>query len=121
MTEEPRWPTATAVTRAFDSNFPAGCAYHPDMLAQAVIDACRDAWRASLDDPSQSPVGEVRVHPVSGKATIRAVHAVGLDTSHYPWTLVDADGMTHGMTHCNVKGWPVIGQVPGTPAAEAKP
>lgn len=117
MTEEPRWPTVDDVADA------AAKAGDPPRLASKTevalaIKLCRDAWRALTDDPSKSPVGEVRSSP-EGALYCRVAHR-----TDFPWVLVHGGPPPagwHWFPDDVVKGWPVIGAVPGTPAAEAKP
>lgn len=57
MPNEPKWPTATGARERFEAGFAFERSYHPDMLARHVIDECRAAWLASVDDPSKSQIG----------------------------------------------------------------
>lgn len=67
-----------------------------------------------VDDPSKDPTGTVRRN-ADGRIVTR------VDTE-LPW-LEYTDGFTtYGWLHDDeVEGWPTIGAVPGTPAAEAGP
>lgn len=109
MNAEPKWPTV--------NNHPITDYDHGYNHA---IEACRAAWLVAADDPSASPVGEVRRAP-TGESVVRVptqttvpgvtlwVRVVDRKTPSMPWGYMDEA----------VKGWPVIGAVPGSPA-EAK-
>lgn len=114
MTEEPRWPTVRDVE---------GGASTPERFKAVTraIDMCRAAWLASMDDPSKSPVGEVRRNPQGSYVSIRVDRITADEGYTYPWLAVYSNGTTGGDSHDTVRGWPVIGAVPGTPAADAQP
>jgi hypothetical protein len=102
---EPQWPTADIVIKQFDPNFLPST----DMLVTFAISECRAAWLATWDDPRQSAIGEVRRSP---EGLIVALQ----EASGWPWAAITGCRPNH--SHSEVVGWPVIGQVPGTPAAE---
>lgn len=111
MTEEPRWPTVRDVE---------GEASTPERFKAVTraIDMCRAAWLASVDDPVRSPIGEMRETP-SGGVIIKFFDDDGIDLRGGSWVAVGTRLTTFANHH--PRGWPVIGAVPGTPAAEAKP
>lgn len=65
------------------------------------------------DDPSKSPIGEVRRSSTAAVTVIK----VG-DTVATRWQAVETDA---SLGNEFVAGWEVIGAVPGTPAAEQNP
>lgn len=108
-TNEPAWPTIEKVQEACRKWLAdAG-------QVQKAIDMCRAAWLAANDDPASSPVGEVRQLSVDdGNVATRwpkgwLVGHPGMENGDFAWYMASF-----------VKGWPVIGAVPGTPAAEAQ-
>ncbi len=104
---EPKWPQREDVKNVGLNEALYRAAYNRG------IDECIAAYRLANDDPSKSPVGEVRRDPdVDGAIAIR------FDASDWAY-ICGNEGW--GWRGCpEVKGWPVIGAVPGTPAAEAK-
>lgn len=80
--------------------FPAG-------LFEASVEVLERA-----DDPGQDPIGTVRKGPKSSPVVRSRV----MSDDTYPWKSVM---YTINYSHDEVVGWPVIGAVPGTPAAES--
>lgn len=70
-------------------------------------------YREPADDPSKSPIGEVRRSSTAAVTVIK----VG-DTVATRWQAVETDA---SLGNEFVAGWEVIGAVPGTPAAEQNP
>jgi hypothetical protein len=76
-----------------------------------VADLLYEKPSRSVDDPSKDPVGTVRQHPGGGSVAKS-------ENPNYPWRGVNVPGGENFGT-VEVRGWPVIGAVPGTPAWSA--
>lgn len=114
MTPEPTWPTPAQESTRPGSDQPL----YARGYNQAIKD-CQRAWRLANDDPSKSLVGEVRRSP-KGLIYARFVPKV-VSYPSLPWVRFQdsADDSHSAVVDAYVHGWPVIGAVPGTPAAEA--
>lgn len=114
MTEEPKWPTSDEVVNHAHGG-PGTVACYSS--AEHAIDMCRVAWLASVDDPSGSPIGEVRQSPAGHMWARYRLTSRGLD-----WVMFGpSKGMEARKGSADVKGWPIIGSVPATPASALLP
>lgn len=111
---EPEWPEKYTL----DKNLTVQGYARREGFNEA-IGLCQAAWLLSVDDPSNSPIGEVRQHPKGNYISIRA-DWVDSDGQIWPWVAVYPRGYLGGDGHSAVKGWPVVAVLPGTPAAEAQ-
>jgi hypothetical protein len=76
------------------------------------------------DDPSKDPIGTVRQCPDADVVAVRTEWCHEHESGSYRWRLPATGGARPTSVLVNdehVEGWPVIGAVPGTPAAEANP
>jgi mannose-6-phosphate isomerase-like protein (cupin superfamily) len=115
MTEEPRWPTVDDVAKAAE---PSWLPSRTDVAL--TIKLCRDAWLASVDDPAADPVGTVRRGTGGNGEAVAVKSTMAHDHVRYVWFAFTGRGNWQ-VDDEDVKGWPILGAVPGTPAAEAKP
>jgi hypothetical protein len=123
---EPKWPTPDEVAAAIDRRHGAPQTYCA-WSTEKAIEMCRAAWLAANDDPSMSLVGEVRQSPSGLGKTVMATSRAGtveLELGRLRWFVLKGapeDWTTATYYYdSDVRGWPVIGAVPGTPAAEAQ-
>lgn len=123
MSNEPKWPSQYEVIGCkltcgqIDGE---GC--YSGKAAGRALEMCRKAFlewqRVENDDPASDLVGTVRLGPGSDDPYIRVVfHIAGRS---WQWVHLRSTGVLDGYIHEDVRGWPIIGAVPGTPAAEAK-
>jgi hypothetical protein len=115
---EVQWPDAESVLRVIRNKRSDG--YSADELVFAVNHALHLAKQAvarAFDDPSQSPVGEVRQLPAPDS---RMVVKTDLRTS--PWVPIascDVPTIEPWLRDKDVVGWPVVDQLHTIPATSS--
>lgn len=78
-------------------------------------------YREPADDPSEDPIGTVRQCPDADAVAVRTEWCHEHESGCYRWRVPATGGARPTSILVNdehVSGWPVIGAVPGTPAAE---
>lgn len=113
---EPNWPSVNDVTEVM---VPPGMLIPEQIVKTAIIaiEKCRAAWLVANDEPSKSPIGEVRRDPDDPKRF--AQRLIWNVNGNDPWLITRRDGGgCYWAANTYVIGWPVIGAVPGSPAAK---
>jgi hypothetical protein len=120
--QEPTWPTVEEVARQIIAEYPQG---YPSSLTDGAANAiamCREAWLASVDDPSTDLPGTVRTGP-SGEVIVRSDLDTGRGVSDTDvWLLLvggNPESDWRWVSHDEVRGWKFTMNIPGTPAWDA--
>lgn len=111
----PVWPSPDEVRELAARSDPSASAASAAWRAVQECITRFDAWHLlATDDPAADPIGSVR-QGTDGRAWIRRPES---PDDRYPWIVADYQlGRVAARTDAEVTGWPVLGAVPGTPAA----
>lgn len=132
---EPKWPTAedAKIDAPEDEGGPQPWGMVYQQAIQAGIDLAKEAYRLWADDPAKSPIGEIREIPFNhcfydgvggehfGGKVIRFDHYTKAchPGAPYQWVCISTKGeITNFVGPEVVRGWKIVGAVPGTRAWE---